>query len=609
MPEGLKIVVGADVQEAVQKVKALENTVDSSFTNIASKVSGSGKSFNTFADGAKAAGDAIKKTKTQINIFEGSIETLQARIGARKSFLNTETDIKKIAQLNKEISLLELQVSHLSNIGRTKFDQFGQAVTRTSAASRSAAIGITAASFSMENLGKGAQKALAGILRLSYILPGIGTAGIIGGILTVAGALVGLGGNAQQTAANFGPLAEQLKITKDAQKEFSDQADKAAQSVLAQADNLADLKTILLSVTNETANLTKATINQGVAQFLFDKKNLAVQKLLSAEIEQQIELRNQQRPLATLKRFTLEGESKNPFIKKVAEAKDAVRQINDLSFGLDDLFKKIFEKPVTTKEVKVKPEKVSIRPPLGSIDLELPTAFDPAEKSKIQTQIDKIFQSLNTKLEIPVKSLSLNLSAGALANNKLIADMRKLGEDTAAAFNDGLQNALSQGLSGIGEVLGATLSGGGIGDAFKAFAASIGDALQAMGKQIIGIGVAALLAKQALKTLFANPATAILAGTALVAAGAALKSVLSGGIRGFAAGGIVSGPTLALIGEGSGTSRSNPEVVAPLDQLKGMLQGMGGSGDIVIINRRIRGRDQVLQASRERSSQRRTTGR
>ena len=45
----------------------------------------------------------------------------------------------------------------------------------------------------------------------------------------------------------------------------------------------------------------------------------------------------------------------------------------------------------------------------------------------------------------------------------------------------------------------------------------------------------------------------------------------------FAMGGLVSGPTLGLIGEGSGTSAFNPEVVSPLDKLMGM---MGGRVDV-----------------------------
>jgi hypothetical protein len=95
---------------------------------------------------------------------------------------------------------------------------------------------------------------------------------------------------------------------------------------------------------------------------------------------------------------------------------------------------------------------------------------------------------------------------------------------------------------------------------------------------------------------------------------------VAGGVQGFgnifknllglASGGLVTGPTLALVGEGAGTSRSNPEVVAPLDQLRSMLQGMGGGGATrVIIESRTRGRDIVYSNARERRSQRRTTGR
>jgi hypothetical protein len=48
----------------------------------------------------------------------------------------------------------------------------------------------------------------------------------------------------------------------------------------------------------------------------------------------------------------------------------------------------------------------------------------------------------------------------------------------------------------------------------------------------------------------------------------------------FASGGIVSGPTLAMIGDNS-DARSNPEVIAPLDQLTGM---MGGGQTRIVIS-------------------------
>ena len=60
---------------------------------------------------------------------------------------------------------------------------------------------------------------------------------------------------------------------------------------------------------------------------------------------------------------------------------------------------------------------------------------------------------------------------------------------------------------------------------------------------------------------------------------------------GFANGGLVTGPTLGLIGEGIGTTASNPEVIAPLDKLK---QYIGGSSQNVIVEGVIKGNDIFL---------------
>lgn len=50
------------------------------------------------------------------------------------------------------------------------------------------------------------------------------------------------------------------------------------------------------------------------------------------------------------------------------------------------------------------------------------------------------------------------------------------------------------------------------------------------------------------------------------------------GRMGFAAGALVTGPVSALVGEGAGTNRSNPEVIAPLDKLKSFFAQMNGRG-------------------------------
>nr|DAP09079.1 MAG TPA: tail tape measure [Caudoviricetes sp.] len=95
------------------------------------------------------------------------------------------------------------------------------------------------------------------------------------------------------------------------------------------------------------------------------------------------------------------------------------------------------------------------------------------------------------------------------------------------------------------------------------------------------------------------PFVGIALGLAAVAAiVAAMKSIPK-----FADGGIVSGPTLAMVGEYAGAS-GNPEVIAPLDKLRSMLapsQGYG-SGDV---NFRIKGRELVGIIEKENNIRRR----
>jgi hypothetical protein len=67
-----------------------------------------------------------------------------------------------------------------------------------------------------------------------------------------------------------------------------------------------------------------------------------------------------------------------------------------------------------------------------------------------------------------------------------------------------------------------------------------------------------------------------------------------GSITGFADGGIVSGPTMGLVGEYPG-ARTNPEVIAPLDKLRSLIGGAGGN---VVVSGRISGRDILISNQR-----------
>lgn len=70
------------------------------------------------------------------------------------------------------------------------------------------------------------------------------------------------------------------------------------------------------------------------------------------------------------------------------------------------------------------------------------------------------------------------------------------------------------------------------------------------------------------------------------------------GIGEFAKGGIVSGPTLGLMGEYPG-ARSNPEVIAPLDKLKSLIGNQGGPSNVQVGGEfTLKGQDLVVALQR-----------
>ena len=77
------------------------------------------------------------------------------------------------------------------------------------------------------------------------------------------------------------------------------------------------------------------------------------------------------------------------------------------------------------------------------------------------------------------------------------------------------------------------------------------------------------------------------------------------GFAKFAKGGIVSGPTLGLMGEYAGAS-TNPEVIAPLDKLKRLMGEQGGGGNVNVTGEFVlRGQDLVVSLERANRNMRR----
>jgi hypothetical protein len=178
----------------------------------------------------------------------------------------------------------------------------------------------------------------------------------------------------------------------------------------------------------------------------------------------------------------------------------------------------------------------------------------------------------------------------AITNNKAkIAGL----VDPLETLNQTLQNVFNQLdldlLVNFGEQIGNMLAGGKFD--FTQMGTILADALSSIGKALIAYA----LTNGAVVELFKDPKTwplALAAGIAAVAAGAALKSKINNNkATAFANGGIVSGPTMGLVGEYPG-AQNNPEVIAPLDKLKDMIGG-GGGGTFVL-----RGQDLLLSVNR-----------
>lgn len=119
-------------------------------------------------------------------------------------------------------------------------------------------------------------------------------------------------------------------------------------------------------------------------------------------------------------------------------------------------------------------------------------------------------------------------------------------------------------------------------------------------KQAFQALVAQLIAMVAIKAIL----SAIGFGSLDLAAEAGASGLMS--LIGLADGGLATGPSAVVVGEGRGTTMSNPEVIAPLDKLKSMI-GESGGGNVQVFGT-IKGADILLSSDRAKNNRNRTRG-
>lgn len=173
-------------------------------------------------------------------------------------------------------------------------------------------------------------------------------------------------------------------------------------------------------------------------------------------------------------------------------------------------------------------------------------------------------------------------------------DMPKL-EPKKSGFeqwNDAVDKAyqknqdLVEGMSGIGSVMGSL--GQAVGGAAGEWLNWGGNVVQAVAAAIpqitalLGLQSTQVAANTAVAGSGAAASTASIPVVGPILAIAAVASVLAAlaSLPKFANGGLAYGPTMGLFGEYSG-AQNNPEVIAPLNKLRQLIQPSGGMGGIV----------------------------
>jgi len=370
--------------------------------------------------------------------------------------------------------------------------------------------------------------------------------------LATAGLLPGGGGGKDKPEPKDTYAKEFLKALENEQRLFKDNLDN--QLAYAEGNDLKKVQLLQKAMSDLVAWYNQGIIEESFYQNtiadLYKQTYILKENLLNKELEKEIKI----------------GKL---IIKNREDIADAIDKINQ---------------NMTSAEIKKIQDalKVRLRLDRNNINLQIKDYKDALskleeEKAKLQAlglpmqvaQVDKEIEDVNNKIE-------------ALGDTF---------QTTAQGISNIISGFLSDSFTALGENIGNALSGGEV-KPLEHFQKLLADALINIGKMLIQYGTLLQIAFAA-----PDPLVAIAAGVGAVALGTIIKNRLKQSAvdpTAFANGGIVSGPTMGLVGEYPG-AQNNPEVIAPLDKLKDMLGD--GSGQFVL-----RGQDLVLAMQRSNTS-------
>jgi hypothetical protein len=395
-----------------------------------------------------------------------------------------------------------------------------------------------------------------------------GAGAILVAIGLIASAFGGVSNKTKEATKSVETFTEKYKKSAESSKKMSETmsgiADELLQKELNRAKlrgaseaELSQIEINFLKKRKDNLTASLSAYDQYSAQYLQIKRDISA-------IESSIEEKQTEFQIAQADK---RREKKKEILKK--EFDDAIKAINDRYKG----------------ELEAEAQLIKMN-----------KAFQ--EKRKTEIEKSKELTGTNLIAGTAIPPILVQVKIDPKSYSQIVQDFDKLIMNMSQAVEQlGEEIAIS-----LGETLGMALAGqgNGIEGFIQSVVGSLGSFIKTVGKMLIAYGISV----EKFKAAFLNPAAAVVAGVAMVALGTAVSSQVKKGpgVPAFADGGIVSGPTLGLMGEYPG-ARSNPEVIAPLDKLKTLMKTDQSSG--FVAQTHISGRDLAIVLERYNKDSRR----
>jgi hypothetical protein len=566
MAENLEIRVGANLESATKAFAKLKDDIDKAMKGGATSLADFAKKYQTTTDqiakGSARAGQSVQKTGRD---FTGLSRVLQ---DLPFGFMAIQNNITQLVPSAGALGLVISGITAAITFAQVGLSSWTRGFGAAGVAAKDAAFSINAAAEAIGNSTGKFSEAFVSVASLRNEIQ-LAKEGFISKTAVV-----------NKFNETIGETVGKVSSLEEAEKSLQ----KNAQAYIKMTLYKAAANAALVEASQKALDAAKVQANPEGALNFFEKLNLPfknapsyqgqVKKFAKPYIDDLEKQGNtlegiakdfEDKAAAISKAFKFDffgDQFRDKKIKLKAPPKEKIQK--DLSYLLDRIF----------KEMQLPDLKIAIVPEVRDDSKQIISQFLLGLRHEIESKGDneKIDPSDLFRGELAFKDFMKD--GGQVAT--IIEDLRKKMKENLKQLGDDFGQSF---VFSIGEGLGNALSGGGFKDIFAPVFNILGSFIQEIGKQMIIASSAMVALKKILKNLFANPVAGIAVGVGLVALGAIIKNSV-GKVKAFAEGGLAFGPTLGLVGEGRGTNRSNPEVIAPLDQLKGMLGGMGGNINI-----------------------------